>query len=69
MIKYFCDHCGEEITGQRNNVECTIYPSAGSRIIHRGELCEKCNDRLGRFLTCAEGLEEEGLEEEAQKSE
>lgn len=50
MIKYYCDHCGKEIIGMRYEVECTIYPTAGARIIHRGELCDKCSDRLGRFL-------------------
>ena len=59
MIKYYCDHCGEEIIGQRNYVECIIYPADGARIIHRGELCDKCSDRLDRFFAPSEELEEE----------
>lgn len=59
MIRYYCDHCGEEIIGQRNYVECIIKPTAGARIIHRGEVCDKCRDRLDRFFAPSEELEEE----------
>lgn len=55
MKKYYCDHCGAEITEKRNNVECTMYSDAGAGVFHRGEFCDKCSDILSSFFCLLRG--------------
>ena len=69
MIKYYCDHCGAEITEKRNNVECTMYSDAGAGVFHRGEFCDKCSDILSSFFAYSEVLAEEADAEEADAEE
>lgn len=57
MIKYYCDHCGKEITGLRYDVESTLVN--GADLSYNGVLCYDCNEYIGQFLTRVERLEEE----------
>lgn len=47
QIKYFCDHCGNEITNGYG-IEAEI--NIGAEFWHTVDLCETCQKELGKLV-------------------
>lgn len=47
QVKYFCDHCGKEIT---NEYSMEIEVNIGSSFWHTVDLCETCQKELNKLV-------------------